>query len=264
MRLFPTESDADAIATNFLWARTIRCPYCDGLILLSPNWRLAPDGTGVALRPHCAGGPGNAGRMCGFVIVRSAAEHSAGTVADGDATCPFPECGRVVDGKEVKRQAQQGGMGEQLFAVVTKTRVQTKTKSGKRGRDKWERGYRAPRPEDDNSEAIARAFAEKLPEWDAMGFVPSEAFPPETNDDRPIQYGMPLRRDLFSPRQLLGHGTAVEVFRELWAEAGANGPPRRADPRRLRLSRAEPGQDAELQLAHVRLDANPRGDRKYL
>ena len=40
--------------------------------------------------------------------------------------------------------------------------------------------------------------------------------------------GMPLRRDLCSPRQLLGHGTAVEVFRELWAEAGANGPPEEA------------------------------------
>ena len=32
---------------------------------------------------------------------------------------------------------------------------------------------------------------------------------------RPIQYGMPLWRDLFSPRQLLCHGTSVEVFREM-------------------------------------------------
>src|SRR5690606_8664760 len=42
-------------------------------------------------------------------------------------------------------------------------------------------------------------------------------------DDRPIQYGMPLWRDLFSPRQLLGHGTAVEVYRELLEEEEAKG-----------------------------------------
>src|SRR3546814_10610549 len=34
---------------------------------------------------------------------------------------------------------------------------------------------------------------------------------------------MPMWRDLFSPRQLLGHGTAVEVFRELLDERGAEG-----------------------------------------
>ncbi len=207
---------------GYLWARSIRCPYCEGLIPLSPNWRLAPDGAGVRLHPH-TGGPGSAGRVCGFEIVRSAREQSGGTVADGDAKCPFPDCGRGVDGDEVKRQAQAGGMGEQLYAVVTKTRVPTLSKSGKRGRDKWQREYRAPRPEDDNSEEIAKALAAKLPEWEALGLVPSERFPPETNDDRPIQYGMPLWRDLFSPRQLLGHGTAVEVFHELWTEDTAKG-----------------------------------------
>ena len=32
---------------------------------------------------------------------------------------------------------------------------------------------------------------------------------------QPIQYGMPLWRNLFNFRQLLCHGTGVEVFREL-------------------------------------------------
>jgi adenine-specific DNA methylase len=48
---FPAEQNPNAISTNFLWARTITCPYCDGLVPLSPNWRLAPDGTGVRLVP---------------------------------------------------------------------------------------------------------------------------------------------------------------------------------------------------------------------
>jgi len=55
------------------------------------------------------------------------------------------------------------------------------------------------------------------------GLVPDEEFPANTNDDRPRQYGMPLWRDMFSPRQLLGHCTSVEVFQELVDECGGPG-----------------------------------------
>ena len=199
---------------TYLWARTVNCPYCDGLVPLSPNWRLAADGKGVRLRPQLDSGPGAKGRVCSFEIVKSAREQSAGTVARGDGTCPYADCGRVIDGDEIKAQAQAGGMGEQLFTVVYKERMLTTTKTG-RTREKWVRGYRAPRAEDDNSAEIQARLAEKLPEWEAFDIVPSERFPEVSNDDRPIQYGMPFWRDLFSPRQLLCHGTSVEVFREL-------------------------------------------------
>ena len=105
-------------------------------------------------------------------------------------------------------------MGEQLYAVVYKQRVIVETKTGRK-REKWVRGYRAPRAEDDNSAHIQAALEEKLPEWEAFDFVPSEHFPPDNNDLRPTLYGMPLWRDLFSPRQLLCHGTSVEVFRQM-------------------------------------------------
>ncbi len=212
---FPPEPESNAISTNYLWARTVTCPYCDGLVPLSPNWRLALDGTGMRLLPDCARGPGTPGRVCAFEIVGSTEDQFPGTVARGDGHCPYDDCGRVIDGGEIKAQAQAGRMGEQLFAVVYKRRVETRTKSGRRGRDKWVRGYRAPRPEDDNGAAIREKLAEKLPEWEALDIVPSERFPEVSNDDRPIQYGMPLWRDLFSPRQLLCHGTGVEVFREM-------------------------------------------------
>ena len=200
---------------TYLWARTITCPYCDGLVPLSPNWRLAPDGTGVRLKPDHGTGPGSRGRICSFEIVNSAREQSDGTVSRGDGTCPYSDCGRVIDGDEIKRQAQAGQMGDQLFAVVYKERVIKILKSGKRGKDKWVRGYRSPRPEDDNSAEIQVKLDEKLPEWEAFDMVPNEKFPEISNDNRPIQYGMPLWRDLFSPRQLLCHGTSVEVFCEL-------------------------------------------------
>lgn len=216
--IFPREAP-DTQILGYLFARTIRCPYCGGLIPLSPNWRLAPDGTGVRLVPHTE--EQEEKRVCSFEIVHSAREQSAGTITGGRATCPFADCGRVIDGDEVKAIAQAGGMGEQLYAVVYKRAIQTFKKSGEPGRIKWERGYRAPRPEDDVFEEVRARLEEKLPYWEAMDMIPTEAFPADSNDDRPIQYGMPLWRDLFSPRQLYCHGTSVEVFRELLSEEEA-------------------------------------------
>lgn len=216
--IFPKEPP-DTQILGYLFARTIRCPYCGGLIPLSPNWKLAPDGTGVRLVPHAEEQEDK--RVCSFEIVHTAREQSTGTIAGGRATCPFADCGRVIDGDEIKAIAQAGDMGEQLYAVVYKKRIQTITKSGKPGREKWERGYRAPRPEDDVFEEVRRRLEEKLPYWEAMDMIPTEAFPADSNDDRPIQYGMPLWRDLFSPRQLYCHCTSVEVFRELLREEEA-------------------------------------------
>ena len=212
-RIFPLEPEGVRVE-GYLWARTITCPYCEGLVPLSPNWRLASDGTGVRLRPQLGTGPEAKGRVCAFEIVRSANEQSPGTVARGDGTCPYPDCGRVIDGDEIKTQAQAGRMGEQLFAVVYKERVLSKTKTGKT-REKWVRGYRAPRPEDDNSAEIRARLDEKLPEWEAFDLVPSETIPDGNKTTEPQRYGMRIWRDLFSPRQLLCHGTGVEVFREM-------------------------------------------------
>ena len=221
--LFPAEPSKDCIPTNYLWARTITCPYCFGLVPLSPNWRLAPGGIGVRLVPHLASGTGADGRVCSFEIVRTEGEQSEGTVARGDGVCPYGDCDRVVDGDEIKKQARNGQMGEQLFAVVYKRRVRTTLKSGGPGRDKWVREYRAPRTEDDNRAEILARLEEKLPDWEAFDIVPSERFPTDGNDDRPIQYGMPYWRDLFSPRQLLCHGMSVEVFREMLEADRASG-----------------------------------------
>ena len=131
--------------------------------------------------------------------------------------CPYDDCGRVIDGDEIKRQAQAGAMGEQLYAIVFKRRVEYLTKADKR-RSKWERGFRAPRSEDDNSQEIADRLADKLPEWDAFDYVPSEAISAGAKTDEPRRYGMARWRDLFSPRQLLCHGISVEVFREMLEE----------------------------------------------
>ncbi len=227
---FPQRDLPDRVDHTYLWARTITCPYCEGLVPLAPNWRLAPDGTGVRLEPDLGGGPGEAGRVCRFRIVPEAREQSEGTVARGRAACPWPDCGRVIGGEEIKAQAQAGAMGEQLYAVVYKERVVTETKTGRR-RERWVRRYRAPRPEDDNVAEIKARLAEKLPEWEAYNLIPTEQIPDGTKTSEPLRYGMRRWRDLFSPRQLLCHCTGVEVFRELLEAdraAGALSPLRQA------------------------------------
>ena len=220
--IFPRESRGIRIE-GYLWARTVSCPYCDGLVPLSPNWRLAPDGTGVRLNPYLGKGPGSPGRICSFEIVKSAREQSAGTVLRGDGKCPYSDCEQVIDGDEIKKQAQAGEMGDQLYAVVYKKRVKRMLKSGKPGKDKWVRDYRAPRLEDDNAAEIQAKLSEKLPEWEALDLVPTERLPDGNKTTEPQRYGMVFWRDLFSPRQLLCHGTSVEVFREMLDADHENG-----------------------------------------
>ena len=216
--VFPEEGHDDLRPDGYLWARTVRCPYCFGLVPLSPNWRLAPRGVGVRIRPQLGDGPGSPERVCSFEIVTAAADQSPGTVARGTGTCPYPDCGHVIDGDEIKKQAQDGGMGEQLFVVVYKRRVKKYLKSGKRGKDRWVRGYRAPRPEDDSTAEIRKRLDDKLPEWEALDIVPTERIPVGNKTTEPHRYGMLFWRDLFSPRQLLCHGTSVEVYREMLKE----------------------------------------------
>jgi adenine-specific DNA methylase len=156
--------------------------------------------------------------------VNSASKQSHGTVKGGDATCPYPDCARVIGGDQVKAQAQAGGMGEQLFAVVFKKQVITGyTKETKKKlsspKFKWERGYRAPRPEDDNRAAIETALAVHMPEWEALDVVPNEAIGEPSNYERGhIMYGMRHWRDLFSSRQLLCHAISVKIFQEIVQE----------------------------------------------
>ncbi len=204
----------DTIVNGYLWARTVPCPYCAGSVPLSPNWRIAPDGAGVKLKPHKSRGPGSEGRVCSFQIVQSVQEQSEGTVSHGDGLCPYPDCRRVISGDEIKAAAKSGNMGEQLYAVAYKKRITTRTKTGKI-REKWIKKCREPNRNDDNAEFIRTKLEEKLQKWDVNSIIPNESVQHGFKTKELVQFSMNYWQDLFSPRQLLCHGTSVEAFREL-------------------------------------------------
>ena len=206
--IFPEEPAGAITVDGYLWARTVTCPYCGGIVPLSPSWKVSGSGHGVRLVPEN-------GRVR-FEIVDSDAEHSPGTVKKGDGSCPFPECRRTIDGDEIKAQAQSGQMGTQLYCVVFKERRVIGTHKNGAIKTEKVRAFRAPRPEDNVEELVHRKLQEKMPLWQAQNAIPDEEIDQLSNYDRGHRlYGISRWQQMFSSRQLYGACTSVEVFRSL-------------------------------------------------
>jgi hypothetical protein len=132
----------------------------------------------------------------------------------------------VIDGDEIKAQAQAGQMGQQLYAVVyNRLTSKGRTKSGKNaGKEKFskERGFRAPRPEDDVEAKVQAELDRKMPEWLARNIMPTEEVKEGNKTREPRNYGETTWAKMFAPRQLLGHLASTELFNELREEMVGN------------------------------------------
>jgi len=192
----------------YLWARTIRCSSCGLIIPLSPNWwivKAKSDEKSVAVRLVVP----EEGHKCGFEIVKSPVSHGLnpdrGTVKGGRAECP--RCHTVINGDEVKREAQNGRMGHQLYCVCIKNKGLGKKRAG------WD--FRAPlEKEYEAVEKAEKRLKEKLPSWEDKNWVPYEEYV-KGFSDRCSVYGVRKWSDLFNPRQLLTHLTYLEKFLEV-------------------------------------------------
>ena len=200
---FPKRSGE--LVYRYLWARTIKCPSCGLVIPLSPNWWLVREEkeTDKAVRLVVREDVDS----CSFEIVTNPLAHDLdpdeGTDIGKTARCP--RCRITIDSEHVKKEAQEGRMRHQLYAVSIKVG------------GKWD--FRPPtREELEAVERAEKALKDKLQEWERKGLVPDEGFPDNFFDQRPIQYGMPRWRDLFNSRQLLTHLTYLEKFLQVKEE----------------------------------------------
>ena len=176
--LYPEEPQPKKNSTNdpiekqrntqtYLFARTVRCPSCDGLIPLSLNWKLNSSGAGIRLIPDADLG------QCSFEIVTRTIDQAPNTVSGAKATCPYPRCGATTPTGYIPREAQAGRMGHQLYCVIFRDSWYPITKSGRPAkRAKVVRGFRAPTIEDSNAtDVTAKMEAVK-------GFVGTKKYSP--------------------------------------------------------------------------------------
>jgi putative DNA methylase len=220
---------------GFLFCRQVTCPHCGGEApLLNSCWLAKDDDEpwGVRIIPD---GRKRGGIVC-FETYRlvdgcgpGGEDPDLGTVADGVGSCIH--CHHAISSNEIKAQAQglseHGRWTDRLYCVAA-VRFEPKLdgngrperyKSGERKgeiKTRKVRFFRPPNQRDlDALAAAAQRLAEKWPEWDAAGLIPTENIPQDINDPRPIRYGMTRWCDLFTPRQLLGHLSLVEELRRL-------------------------------------------------
>jgi len=200
---FPKKPGENVYA--YLWARTIKCSSCGLIIPLSPNWWLIREGKATDIAVKLVVSEDN--DTCAFEIVSNPKAHGLdpdkGTDIGKSVRCP--RCKTTLDSEFVKKEAQEGRMGHQLYAVSVKVA------------GKW--SFRTPTKEE--LEAVRKAeriLLEKLPLWEKNELVPNEFVQEGLKTRELLNFGMLQWRDLFNPRQLLTHLTYLEKFQEVKEE----------------------------------------------
>ncbi|GAA2619258.1 DUF1156 domain-containing protein [Actinomadura fulvescens] len=199
---FPRPTGETVIA--YIWAHSVACPRTGRPVPLVTDWMLRRDsGREIAIR-FVAEEDGVALSEPRFELLRGAAAKTPDRpiMARGSAISPYDNL--AIDGEYIKAEAQASRMGQILYAVAIRRADGT-------------RDFRAPTPAD--LEAVSAA-AEELgrvrTEWETKGFLPTEIIDPRSNYERGHRlYGIDTWAKMFTPRQLLTHGTFTEEFCQL-------------------------------------------------
>ena len=221
---------------GLLYCRTVTCPSCGERASLLNAFALQKKSDGWMVLPEIEGFPGH--KKVRFVPVRlkngkgpHGEDPERGTVKGGVGTCIH--CGQAIASEEIKRQAcgesEYGTWSDDLYCVVA-VRQQPKldkdgnvmryTSGPNKGQVRTEKVtfFREPTAEDYAAlDRAKQALEENWDRWEAMDLIPTENFP-QGNDMRPPMYGMKRWCDMFTPRQLLGHLTAMETLHNMMPE----------------------------------------------
>jgi adenine-specific DNA methylase len=201
---FPRVEPDERLA--YIWAHTVPCPTTGRPTPLAPNFWLARAGDRkVAVRLDVDREDGEVhikivdGKRAAEYGDRSTYKQGAGTSIWTDET---------FSGDYIKAHAQSGRMGAMLLAVAV-------SRAGRSGRH-----FRPPSSDDLAAvEAAEAELARRLPQWEIDGLVPTEEVVDGHKTREARRFGMTRWRDLFTPRQLLTHLTALEALHAVVAEA---------------------------------------------
>ena len=217
-------------AQTYLRARTVKCPACDGVIPLSPNWRLDNKGTGIKLEsdgheyhfrivhdrsacPDCR--KNDLKKPCNTATLHPDVAAEEGTTSRAVAICRHPHCGATTPKGYLAKEAKAGRMDHQLYAVIYRDSWTEKTKAGKdKKRPTTFRGFLEVDDSRDNGVFIDSELKRLEPQWAVKGIFPEEDIPYGNKTKEPLNYGMGKWVKLFNPRQQLAHGRCVEAFHE--------------------------------------------------
>ena len=239
-RIFAKFNKPEIDQTGLLYYRAVTCPYCGERAPLLNAFALQKKTDGWMVLPQIVDEAGH--KKVRFVptrLVKGKGPHGEnpddGTVSKGVGRCIF--CGQTIDSEEIKKQARGesefGQWSDELYCVVAKREQPKLDKEGnfsyfKSGPMKGELKtetvtfFREPNERDLAAlEAAKEALADNWQRWEDMDLIPTEAVP-MGNDPRPLLYGSNRWCDMFTPRQLLCHLTAMETLQHMKPEIVAD------------------------------------------
>ena len=204
--------------TGLLYHRTVTCPACGERAPLLNAFALSKKSDGWMVIPQIEGFPGH--KKVRFVPTRlrggkgpHGEDPEQGSVVLGTGTCLF--CHQAIPADEIKRQAQAGQMTDDLYIVAAVRNVQVTGKTGK-PRIAKETFYREPTEEDYAALKRAKeALDAKWSHFEALDLIPTEKIPQGHKTAEPLRVGMKYWYQMFTPRQLLGHLTAMETLHNM-------------------------------------------------
>ncbi|MHA1829293.1 MAG: DUF1156 domain-containing protein, partial [Candidatus Heimdallarchaeaceae archaeon] len=207
-KFYPNDPDG-SVPVAYLWARTVKCPNpsCGAEIpLIRQYWLCKKENKKIALKPIV----NQKEKRVDFKIVEGKKidfDPSQGTMKKGTATCLV--CGNTADGKYIRKESQEGRMGQRMTTVVL-------THPKKKGKI-----YRLATQKDVEvfekaSKELEKYRGKKIKVGKhEISLIPDEPM----NKDDPTTvagrgYGFSVWSDLFNPRQLLSIITFLLKVRE--------------------------------------------------
>ena len=224
-----------------LYHRTVTCPHCGERAPLLNAFALQKKADGWMVLPQIEGEKGH--RKVRFIPVRltkskgpNGENPENGTVARGVGNCLH--CGQAIESDEIKKQAQgvseHGRWSDDLYCVVAKRLVPKLDKQGqpmiiKTGPDKGkvkmteEMFFREPVEADyDALKRAEKALQDNWERWEDMNLIPVEKIPVGHKTAEPLRVGVDRWCDMFTPRQLLAHLTAMETLQDMLPQLEAD------------------------------------------